>query len=201
MAPVDAASRFAVVTFLGSDTAHKDDRCYVTCRMLRYQLLHANKTRIRDEARDMIDWTVAVTSGVDAWKREQLERRREGRGIGACAAELVQQDGGLKLGRPVHEAESLLLWTVPTGTRPSLASREDLVRRRHHFPHICVPRPSPLPRSPSPRHSPLLIPIPRLPGSVGISDANEIRRCPGVLGRKRRYPWYSPSLAVRGRRV
>lgn len=60
----------------------------------------------------MNDWIVAVTSGIDsstrgsveAWKREPLEQRREGRGIGACAAEVVEQDGSLEVGRPAHKA-------------------------------------------------------------------------------------------------
>ena len=74
VAPVDASSRFAIVTFLGSDLTHKkEDRYFIACRILTYQLLYANETRIGDEVRDRIDWIVAVTSGVDAWKREQLE--------------------------------------------------------------------------------------------------------------------------------
>lgn len=72
---VDASSRFAIVTFLGRDLTHKEeDRYFVACRMLTYQLLYANETRIGDAVRDKIDWVVAVTSGVDAWKREQLRR-------------------------------------------------------------------------------------------------------------------------------
>ena len=71
--PVDPSSRFAIVTFLGSDTARKEeDKYFIACRMLTYQLLHANTTRIRNGAR--VDWVVAVTPDVARWKREQLER-------------------------------------------------------------------------------------------------------------------------------
>lgn len=69
--PIVASSSFATVAFLGSDTAHKEeDKYFVACRVLICQLIYADKTRVKDEARGMVDWVVAVTSGVDAWKRE-----------------------------------------------------------------------------------------------------------------------------------
>ncbi|SPO01490.1 related to meiotically up-regulated gene 136 protein precursor [Cephalotrichum gorgonifer] len=72
---LDADSRFAIVTFLGSDTLQKDEDWYfVGCRLLTYQLLHAEETRIRDRDAGRIDWVVAVTPAVEAWKREQLVR-------------------------------------------------------------------------------------------------------------------------------
>ncbi|KAL2111891.1 hypothetical protein VUR80DRAFT_9102 [Thermomyces stellatus] len=72
--PVDTSSRFAIATFLGSDTARKDeDKYFVACRLLTYQLLYSNETRIRDELRDRIDWVVTVTADVAPWKRKQLE--------------------------------------------------------------------------------------------------------------------------------
>lgn len=73
--PLDPTSRFAIVTFLGGDILQKkEDRYFVACRLLTYQLLHAEETRIRDDARERIDFVVTVTPAVEAWKREQLER-------------------------------------------------------------------------------------------------------------------------------
>lgn len=73
--PLDPTSRFAIVTFLGADILQKkEDRYFVACRLLTYQLLHAEETRIHDGARANIDFVVTVTPAVEPWKREQLSR-------------------------------------------------------------------------------------------------------------------------------
>ncbi|CAI4214397.1 unnamed protein product [Parascedosporium putredinis] len=66
-----AFSRFAIVTFLGSDTfGGAEDKYFIACRLLAYQLLHADETRLQD---DRIEFIVAVTPTVNIWKRDQLE--------------------------------------------------------------------------------------------------------------------------------
>lgn len=74
LSSLDHTSRFAIVTFLGSDTSQRqEDDYFVACRILTYQVLHAQQTRLRDENMEKIDFIVAVTSEVDPWKREQLQ--------------------------------------------------------------------------------------------------------------------------------
>jgi alpha-N-acetylglucosamine transferase len=71
--PIDAQSRFAIVTFLGSDTFNAgQDYYYTACRILTYQMLYNDETGIRDK--EQVHWIVAVTPSVDQWKRDQLVR-------------------------------------------------------------------------------------------------------------------------------
>jgi alpha-N-acetylglucosamine transferase len=66
-------SRMAIVTFLNEDLEHKDrDYYFLSTRMLTYQLLHAEQTRIKAEHREYIDWVVGVGQRVEEWKRRQL---------------------------------------------------------------------------------------------------------------------------------
>jgi alpha-N-acetylglucosamine transferase len=101
-------SKFAIATFLDEDLIHaEEDKYFVATRMLTYQLLHANKTKIPESMRAEIDWLVLVPEEVDQEKRAQLEKE----GATIVVVENVKLSWWIKTGitRWAHQFQKLAL--------------------------------------------------------------------------------------------